>query len=206
MKGSRPATANPADLASYNGNGVDNESEARKKFEKFGYSKNEVWNWLYTDKEEEEAAEAEAERERLSKLYSVPQKINNSGTKTVEVKFTPQEFFDSSSRLAHLDIDGMDRFVGNTLEKALVKRRRRQQKEEAAVAAAVAAADEATNQAVNVDDKSVTITEVPGHSLDVLQQTNNGCGEPGERLRTCVGNGATNGGSAHQATRIYYVN
>jgi hypothetical protein len=112
----RPVTASATTNNNNNNNNNGEEDslaeQERKKFEKFGYSKNEVWNWLYTDKEEEEL-EAEKERRRLAELYSVPDKNKSKATrnKTVEVKFTPQEFFASSYRLAHLDIDGMDQVI-----------------------------------------------------------------------------------------------
>ncbi len=68
-----------------------------------------------------------------------------------EDKVDVQDFIDSPNRLAHLDLDGLDRqgfddfdflnkceletflknfrFVGNTLEKAIVRRRRLQRKQ-----------------------------------------------------------------------------
>ena len=79
------------------------EQEYRKRFEKFGYSRNEVWNWLYTDEEDPSSVE----RRLISDLYSKPDKRRSKGApvapqksceeddeKTVEVKFTPQEFVD----------------------------------------------------------------------------------------------------------------
>ena len=84
------------------------EQEYRKRFEKFGYSRNEVWNWLYTDEEEPSAVE----KRLIADLYSIPEKRRTKGApqvaeqrgcekeeeegddKTVEVKFTPQEFVD----------------------------------------------------------------------------------------------------------------
>ena len=83
---------------------AQNLSEAdKKRFEKFGYSRNEVWNWLYTDEEEPSSVE----RRLISDLYSVPEKRRSKGApvtpqkscegddeKTVEVKFTPVEFLD----------------------------------------------------------------------------------------------------------------
>ena len=79
------------------------EQEYRKRFEKFGYSRNEVWNWLYTDEEDPSSVE----RRLISDLYSIPEKRRSKGApvasqksceeddeKTVEVKFTPQEFVD----------------------------------------------------------------------------------------------------------------
>ena len=96
----------------------------------------------------------------------------------------------SSSRLAHLDIDGMDQFVGNTLEKAIVRRKRKVQREAVAAAAAAAATaaevaattTSATKEAVMTygevllsqtakadaaADKTVTITKIPSHTLKV---------------------------------------
>ena len=46
----------------------------------------------------------------------------------VEVQFSPQEFFDSSTRLAHLDLDGFEQFVGNTLEKAIRTRQKQKRR------------------------------------------------------------------------------
>ena len=82
------------------------EQEYRKRFEKFGYSRNEVWNWLYTDEEEPSSVE----KRLIADLYSIPEKRRTKGApqvasqrsceeeegdeKTVEVKFTPQEFVD----------------------------------------------------------------------------------------------------------------
>ena len=127
----------------------------KKKFEKFGYSKNEVWNWLYTDNEEENGTRTATTT--IKDLYSVPDKNKKVNEEMqvedveaeddddggqIEVKFSPYEFLGASNRLAHLDIDGFDNFVGNTLEKAIIKKRRQKQMEE----------------------RTVTITEVPKHS------------------------------------------
>ena len=86
----------------------------------------------------------------------------------------------SSSRLAHLDIDGMDQFVGNTLEKAITRKKRKVQRE--AVAAATASATKeavmtygelhfggqtAAKAADAMADKTVTVTKIPAHTLKV---------------------------------------
>ena len=107
VKGARPnggtgqttAAAVAAAAAAHN----PSEQEYRKRFEKFGYSRNEVWNWLYTDEEDPSSVE----RRLISDLYSIPEKRRSKGApvasqksceeddeKTVEVKFTPQEFVD----------------------------------------------------------------------------------------------------------------
>jgi len=44
-----PYVANDKNNNNQNGNAESEE----KRFEKFGYSRNEVWNWLYTDNEED---------------------------------------------------------------------------------------------------------------------------------------------------------
>ena len=82
-----------------------------------GYSQKEVWNWLYLD---EEGQEREEEVE---------------GEKGVSVQFSPAEFLQvdiikhlkktifylpqATSRLAHLNLEGFERFVGSTIDRAL---------------------------------------------------------------------------------------
>ena len=188
--------------------------EQKKKFEKFGYSQNEVWNWLYTeeeDEEEEEQGEGVSEQgsgatetatvipDRLRDLYSVPQKLTKRGgeervsirvknggehsiihpqrssnpepqNKTVEVKFTPHEFINASSRLEHLNLDGLEHFVGNTLEKAIAKKQKQRNEE-----------IRRQRRQNEVEQNTVTITEVPQSSpLDVRtnhHQQPHKCGE-----------------------------
>ncbi len=178
----------------------------RRRFEKFGYSHNEVWNWLYTEDEEDWIVSAAVDRrsaeERLRDLYSTPAKNKNTkdvarqedvaveeneyddieedlqqgGGNSVEVQFSPQEFLDSSNRLAHLDLDGLERFVGNTLEKAIAKRQRQRMKEmqaldhrddyEVEMVTGPGELDEHVEEVLvndndHVEDRTVTITEVP---------------------------------------------
>ncbi|QQP53359.1 Putative LOC100883784 [Caligus rogercresseyi] len=52
-----------------------------KKFEKFGYSRNEVWNWLYTD---------DGGGGKEGHIYSVPSKGSKS-SKTSVILESPQE-------------------------------------------------------------------------------------------------------------------
>jgi hypothetical protein len=166
----------------------NDRSNELRKFEKFGYSRNEVWNWLYTDEDENEDAaqttKPELVPERLRDLYSVPQKAYKTAEngRTVEVRFSPHEFVTASSRLEHLDLNGLEEFVGNTLEKAMAKRQKqrheqmRKQKlleQEQNVTSSWKEGEE-----MNVDsDHTVTITHVPEHSLDVRTATtaSNGC-------------------------------
>ncbi|TRY67147.1 hypothetical protein TCAL_02951 [Tigriopus californicus] len=174
-----------------------NESD-RKRFEKFGYSSNEVWNWLYIEDELAlQGAQAGSKRtsniipEQLKDLYSVPTKTHRSQTlkepeangqiesdltKTVEVQFSPQEFFTASSRLAHLDLDGFETFVGNTLEKAIAKKQkekhRRAREEAAAAAASMSPSTGQESNSLYDTARTVTITEVPTHSpLDVRMES-----------------------------------
>ena len=108
VKGARPngcVTAGQSAVAVAAAAQSLSEQEYRKRFEKFGYSRNEVWNWLYTDEEEPSAVE----KRLIADLYSIPEKRRTKGAppqvaeqkeeeegddKTVEVKFTPQEFVD----------------------------------------------------------------------------------------------------------------
>lgn len=175
-----------------------NESD-RKRFEKFGYSSNEVWNWLYIEDELAlQGAQQGSKRtsniipEQLKDLYSIPTKTHrtqplkeaesNNGqmesepNKTVEVQFSPHEFFTASSRLAHLDLDGFETFVGNTLEKAIAKKQkekhRRAREEAAAAAASMSPSTGQESNSLYDTARTVTITEVPTHSpLDVRMES-----------------------------------
>ena len=176
----RVAKKPPIGPQSNNNNNVQSSSaEAmRKKFEKFGYSKNEVWNWLYTENENEVKVTQD--------VYSVPVKkkmqvedIEDEEEGGIEVKFSPYEFLGASNRLAHLDIDGFDNFVGNTLEKAIVKKRRQKQIEMRMQ-----------------EERTVTITEVPKHSstLDVKHEHNNNVEK--KSCQTCAVSGESSCSSA----------
>ncbi|CAB4063196.1 unnamed protein product [Lepeophtheirus salmonis] len=100
-----------------------------KKFEKFGYSRNEVWNWLYTEDEN---------GQREQSIYSVPSRkkpsvLPESSVEEVieeepakgEVEFSPHEFYSASTRLEHLNLEGFESFVSNTLEKVMAKRKKK---------------------------------------------------------------------------------
>ncbi|XP_040567204.2 uncharacterized protein [Lepeophtheirus salmonis] len=100
-----------------------------KKFEKFGYSRNEVWNWLYTEDEN---------GQREQSIYSVPSRkkpsvLPESSVEEVieeepakgEVEFSPHEFYSASTRLEHLNLEGFESFVSNTLEKVVAKRKKK---------------------------------------------------------------------------------
>ena len=39
--------------------------------------------------------------------------------KSVSVQFSPVEFLQATNRLAHLNLEGFERFVGNTIDRAL---------------------------------------------------------------------------------------
>lgn len=220
----RGATIGPASGALQGRSVAEMSEKDRKTFEKFGYSKHEVWNWLYTDNEEELLEQQQQQAGDCDKrlretipvpdefrdLYSVPNKTSSAAAKAkdendneisadasedeedvedaeeeehfeeyeqdepkIEVRFSPQEFFGASSRLAHLDLDGLDTFVGNTLEKAIAKKQK-ERNERIRQERAQATAQErepvggAACKPVSREDHTVTITEVPQHSpLDV---------------------------------------
>ena len=116
----------------------------------------------------------------------------------------------------------MDQFVGNTLEKAIVRRKRKVQRE--AVAAAASATKEAVmtygevllSQTAKADaaaaaaDKTVTITKIPSHTLKVttpggsLVVTGSGNGRSealptapnGQTCSTCIASGESSCSSA----------
>ena len=115
---------------------VKSRTRSEDPHEKTGYSQKEVWNWLYL----EESGEAGLEPTRpcvdpsgpcVNAAYSCvdtsltctdPYSDHYSpGTtdKSVSIQFSPTEFLSATSRLAHLDLEGFERFVGNTFDRAL---------------------------------------------------------------------------------------
>ena len=102
---------------------------AEEKFEKFGYSKTEVWNWLYAEQAGNAVTGSTGNTGNIKDIYSVPQKLKSicNGINKAEDEFTKtaDDFLNASNRLAHLDLEGFEAFVGNTLEKALLKRRKK---------------------------------------------------------------------------------
>lgn len=178
-RGSTPTPALTSTSAAFN-------EAMRKRFEKFGYSKNEVWNWLYTENEEGQQVSAEPQE-----LYSIPQKAKakvieascESSDVAVEVKFSPEEFVTAPERLAHLDLDGFENFVGNTLEKAMLKRRR-EMKAKAKVKV--------------LAQNEVTVSEIPKHtSLDVKTVSDDPAtpSHP-QTCQTCIASGESSCSSA----------
>lgn len=90
-------------------------------------------------------------------------------------------------------------FVGNTLEKAIVKRKNRQQRETGTEAVKRPEEEEG--------DKSVTITEVPGHSTLNVQSIGNAMGKINgvtgkatakTTLESPTASSGGGGGAAHQ--------
>lgn len=80
--------------------------------DKTGYSQKEVWNWLYL----EEAAKNNA---GLG-IEAYPDDDRDSAReKSVSVQFSPVEFLQATNRLAHLNLEGFERFVGSTIDRAL---------------------------------------------------------------------------------------
>jgi len=77
--------------------------------EKSGYSRNEVWHWL----DPENGGES-----RLGDLYSVSAKKKPP---VVRLELSAGEFLAATNRLQHLDLEGMDSFVGNTIDRAVDK-------------------------------------------------------------------------------------
>lgn len=71
-----------------------------KGFVKFGYSRKEVWNWLYTD---------------YDYNHNSSQSVNHNN-KTLEVRFTVQEFLDAYKRIAHINLEGIDQLILKTLD------------------------------------------------------------------------------------------
>lgn len=65
-----------------------------------------MWNWLYLEEEGRGREDQEVEE-------GVP------GERGVSVQFSPAEFLQATSRLAHLNLEGFERFVGSTIDRAL---------------------------------------------------------------------------------------
>ena len=92
----------------HNGNGV---------FDKSGYSQKEVWNWLYLE---------EAAKNNGFNIETYEMEDGSGGVdgdmareKSVSVQFSPVEFLQATNRLAHLNLEGFERFVGSTIDRAL---------------------------------------------------------------------------------------
>jgi len=71
-----------------------------------GYSQKEVWNWLYLEEEGVVGDGEEGEEE-------------GAPERGVSVQFSPAEFLQATNRLAHLNLEGFERFVGSTIDRAL---------------------------------------------------------------------------------------
>ena len=84
-----------------------------------GYSQKEVWNWLYL----EEAAKSNGlnveNYESYDGEFSPDDIARMAREKSVSVQFSPVEFLQATNRLAHLNLEGFERFVGNTIDRAL---------------------------------------------------------------------------------------
>jgi len=83
--------------------------------EKCGYSQKEVWNWLYL----EEAARSNGFNLESYPAHETEDQNPESKEKSVSVQFSPAEFLQATNRLAHLNLEGFERFVGNTIDRAL---------------------------------------------------------------------------------------
>ena len=84
-----------------------------------GYSQKEVWNWLYL----EEAAKSNGlnleNEESFDGEFGPDDIARMAREKSVSVQFSPVEFLQATNRLAHLNLEGFERFVGNTIDRAL---------------------------------------------------------------------------------------
>ena len=83
--------------------------------DKSGYSQKEVWNWLYL----EEAAKNNGFNIEAYESYPDDGSDDAAREKSVSVQFSPVEFLQATNRLAHLNLEGFERFVGNTIDRAL---------------------------------------------------------------------------------------
>ena len=52
-------------------------AQQKKKFEKFGYSQNEVWNWLYTEDEDEEGGDEESTTDGAEAVTVMPDRLRD---------------------------------------------------------------------------------------------------------------------------------
>ena len=92
------------------------EHHSGQMTDKTGYSQKEVWNWLYLEEAAKnsgfhiEAHEADPDDAR---------EAAEAREKSVSVQFSPVEFLQATNRLAHLNLEGFERFVGNTIDRAL---------------------------------------------------------------------------------------
>ena len=87
--------------------------------EKTGYNQKEVWNWLYLEEDGELLEGTEPSSSTASSSldqYMDDPAADKSG---VSVQFSPTEFLSATTRLAHLDLEGFERFVGSTFDRAL---------------------------------------------------------------------------------------
>ena len=91
--------------------------------DKTGYSQKEVWNWLYL----EEAAKSNGLHIDAGSYAASDDGFLDDGSdgtgdrdkSAVSVQFSPVEFLAATNRLAHLNLEGFERFVGNTIDRAL---------------------------------------------------------------------------------------
>lgn len=115
---------------------VKSRNRSEDQHEKTGYSQKEVWNWLYLEESGETGLEpshpcVDPTGACVNSTYScVDTSLSctdpysdyySPGTtdKSVSIQFSPTEFLSATTRLAHLDLEGFERFVGNTFDRAL---------------------------------------------------------------------------------------
>ena len=92
------------------------EHHSGQMTDKTGYSQKEVWNWLYL----EEAAKNNGFNIEAHEAYPDDgREAAEAREKSVSVQFSPVEFLQATNRLAHLNLEGFERFVGNTIDRAL---------------------------------------------------------------------------------------
>ena len=87
-------------------------SHSGQMTDKTGYSQKEVWNWLYLE-------EAAKNNGLGIEAYPDDRDAAEAREKSVSVQFSPVEFLQATSRLAHLNLEGFERFVGSTIDRAL---------------------------------------------------------------------------------------
>ena len=92
---------------------------------KNGYSQKEVWQWLHLDDNEAKNSRLDCPPAQYDdeKLYCDKSAMNAEqsadGKAGVSVQFSPAEFLSATTRLAHLDLEGFERFVGSTFDRAI---------------------------------------------------------------------------------------
>ena len=84
-----------------------------------GYSQKEVWNWLYLEEAAKSNGLSLENYESYDGEFSADDIARMAREKSVSVQFSPVEFLQATNRLAHLNLEGFERFVGNTIDRAL---------------------------------------------------------------------------------------